>query len=160
MRRRKNYSNVLAIALVVIATYSGSAFATDIPNKYSGSEYTYSGLGTLKDDNGQTIDKFYQWEKDTTFDFYKLKQTSNSSIADIITKEIDDRSYGGDGDVIPGWTYDSKKMNGVVFSGIGDTAITCLQLGKQVMAKWMKLMPSILTIIVVPFQWVEQSQII
>lgn len=122
MRIRKNYSNVLAIALVVIATYSGSAFATDIPNKYSGSEYTYSGLGTLKDDNGQTIDKFYEWEKDTTFDFYKLKQTSNSSIADIITKEIDDRSYGGDGDVIPGWTYDSKKMNGVVFSGIGDTA--------------------------------------
>lgn len=47
MRIRKNYSNVLAIALVVIATYSGSAFATDIPNKYLGAEYTYSGLGTL-----------------------------------------------------------------------------------------------------------------
>lgn len=96
----------------------------DIPSDYTGLEYTgleYTGLGSYTS-AGQTVDKYYQWEKDTTFDFYKLKQTSNSSIADIITKEIDDRSYGGDGDVIPGWTYDSKKMNGVVFSGIGDTA--------------------------------------
>ena len=94
----------------------------DVPSDYRELEYT--GLGSYTS-AGQTVDKYYQWEKDTSFDFdfYKLKATSDSSIANIITKEIDYRMYEyEDLTNSPGWTSETKSLSGTVFSDLNGTA--------------------------------------
>lgn len=79
---------------------------------YKGVEYTGKGTDTA----ATTL--YFKWVQDTNLGIYKLEQTADAAEADITTKNIDERTFGGDADVIPGYDIESKELSNVVYSNI------------------------------------------
>ena len=100
--------NMGLFALGAVAATPAQASIDD----YKGVEYTGKGTDTA----ATTL--YFKWFQATNLGIYQVEQTADAAEADITTKNIDERTFGGDADVIPGYDIKSKELSNVVYSNI------------------------------------------